>query len=265
MCGMQSNISLVLFSESPLLLPDFAFDVYGFLDRAHVGTSLLANSDLSELIFKLRNRLPVHHLTCEFEKHHLVSSVTFSTTLRHQIVTVALFLLPSTFVFQREGRIRHFLGEYQVVLRRFQSDLTYSDMRRFKVPSEFGPLVDCALIVRHLSNSHLFHFKRPEPSSRFVIKMLAALGDRNFSVGSTLRLWDEELSDYRSMHAAFGGGTRVTTLELSLFEHKFASLVKTTDFFRTSAVQRLKVLKLRLVRFSLRRSSLRAITGLLAT
>ncbi|KAH7719779.1 hypothetical protein AAVH_12730 [Aphelenchoides avenae] len=120
-------------------------------------------------------------------------------------------------------------------------------MRRFKIPSEAGPAADCALIICHLSNIHLFHFKRPDPDARVVVKMLAALGDRNFSVGA-LQMWDDdgELSDYRSMRAAFDGGTRVAALELSLLEHKFAGLVKTTDFFRTSTVQRLKALKLHL-------------------
>ncbi|KAH7691310.1 hypothetical protein AAVH_40176, partial [Aphelenchoides avenae] len=55
-------------SNSLLLLPEFASEVYGFLDRAHVGTSLIASRGLNELLFKLRNRLPVHHVSLTFEK-----------------------------------------------------------------------------------------------------------------------------------------------------------------------------------------------------
>ncbi|KAH7693346.1 hypothetical protein AAVH_39621, partial [Aphelenchoides avenae] len=54
-------------SKSILLLPDFASDVYAYLDRVHIGTSLNSNSVLSEVILKLKTRLPVHHLMCEFE------------------------------------------------------------------------------------------------------------------------------------------------------------------------------------------------------
>ncbi|KAH7715058.1 hypothetical protein AAVH_17589 [Aphelenchoides avenae] len=62
--------------QSVSLLPQFASDVYGFLDRAHVGTSLVANRGLSELILKLNHLLPVHHLTCEFKNDAAVSPYT---------------------------------------------------------------------------------------------------------------------------------------------------------------------------------------------
>ncbi|KAH7671574.1 hypothetical protein AAVH_42626, partial [Aphelenchoides avenae] len=52
---------------SKLLLPDFASEVYGFLDRLHIGTSLTSNSRLSALLSKLKTRLPLHHLKCKFE------------------------------------------------------------------------------------------------------------------------------------------------------------------------------------------------------
>lgn len=61
------------FSKSILLLPDFASDVYAYLDRVHIGTSLNSNSVLSEVILKLKTRLPVHHLMCEFEAETVVS------------------------------------------------------------------------------------------------------------------------------------------------------------------------------------------------
>ncbi|KAH7709072.1 hypothetical protein AAVH_23653 [Aphelenchoides avenae] len=175
-------------SKSLLLLPEFASEVYGFLDREHVGTSLIANRRLNELLFKLRNRLPVHHVSLIFEK-------------------------------------------------------------QFEVPSKDGPAAYCALIIHHLSNSHLFAFKSPESDSRFALKMLAALANRNFSIGA-LRMRDDGggLSDYRSMDVVVAGGMRLDALELSMFEHEFLSLVKTTDFFCMSTVARLKTLKPELVR-----------------
>lgn len=56
------------FSNTALLISDFALDVYGFVDRANVGTSLVANRSLNEQIIKLQHLLPVHHLMCEFEE-----------------------------------------------------------------------------------------------------------------------------------------------------------------------------------------------------
>ncbi|KAH7696026.1 hypothetical protein AAVH_36906, partial [Aphelenchoides avenae] len=178
-------------SKSPLLLADFASEVYGFLGRAHVGTSLLANSALNELIFKLRNRLPVHHLTCEFEPRIM-------------------------------GRRMEFSGAYWMALRHFPSDLPYSDVRRFGLPSKAESAADCALILHYLSNIYLLSFERPYYDSdyRFTVKMLAALAGRNFSI-DTLEMWGRYggLSDYRSMRAAFNGGMRLASLELDLLEH----------------------------------------------
>ncbi|KAH7719210.1 hypothetical protein AAVH_13368 [Aphelenchoides avenae] len=70
-CGSPSGTART--SKSLMLLPEFASEVYGFLDREHVGTSLIANRGLNELIFKLRNRLPVHHLSLRFEEQYEVS------------------------------------------------------------------------------------------------------------------------------------------------------------------------------------------------
>lgn len=164
----------------------------------------------------------------------------------------SVLLQTLTCIFQYEGHRRKFSGIYWIEFRHFRRDLPYSDMRRFEIPSEAGPVADCTLIICHLNNSHLFAFKRPDPDSRFVIKMLAALATRNVSV-DTLRLLDDDdaFSDYQSVAAVFGGGMRVATLELSLFEHEFTSLVKTIDFFRMSTVRRLKALKLQLVRTSI--------------
>lgn len=51
-------------------------EVYGFIDRADVGTSLVANRGLHEQVCKLRHLLPVHHLMCEFKKEEEVSIVS---------------------------------------------------------------------------------------------------------------------------------------------------------------------------------------------
>ncbi|KAH7719190.1 hypothetical protein AAVH_13348 [Aphelenchoides avenae] len=197
-------------SQSLLLHPDFASEIYGYLDRVHVGGSLTANRGLNGLLFALRHRLPAHHLTCKFEKD------------------------PED-------------GVYWMVLRHFRRDLCYNDMRRFKVPSEAGPSADCAVILHHLSNSHVRSFKTMGSNSRFAVKMLAAVADRNVSVGA-LRLRPDEgrLTDYRSMDTVFDGAMRLASLELHILEHEFATIVKTTDFFRMATVGRLKTLKLQL-------------------
>lgn len=57
-----------------MLIPDFASEVFGFLERAHVGSSLLANRDLRDVICQLKHRLPVHHLTCNFEEDETLVS-----------------------------------------------------------------------------------------------------------------------------------------------------------------------------------------------
>lgn len=69
----EFNDLRTFFSSRLLLLPDFASEVYGFVDRAHVGTSLIANRSFNELLFKLRHLLPVHHLMCEFNEDIVVS------------------------------------------------------------------------------------------------------------------------------------------------------------------------------------------------
>ncbi|KAH7693330.1 hypothetical protein AAVH_39637 [Aphelenchoides avenae] len=155
------------------LLPnsDFAPEVYGFLDRVHVGASLLANSDLSKLIVKLTNYLPLRRLTCDFE------------------------MLPEGL-----SRVAHFSGIYLMTLRHYSRDHPYSDMRQFQVPSAAGSAADCALLCRYLSNSHVLDFMTPQCDSRFAFKMLAALADRNFSVGALRMNVDQcGLSDYRCM------------------------------------------------------------------
>ncbi|KAH7702008.1 hypothetical protein AAVH_30850 [Aphelenchoides avenae] len=48
--------------------------------------------------------------------------------------------------------------------------------------------------------------------------------------------------DYRALERAFGGQLPITELRLSLDESRFVGLVKITDFFRYSGVQRLKEL-----------------------
>lgn len=62
------------------------------------------------------------------------------------------------------------------------------------------------------------------------------------------------MTDYRCMNVIFDGGMRLSTLELHLFEHQLATLIKTVDFLRMQTVQRLEVLKLRLVCTELLRS-----------
>lgn len=198
------------------------------------------------LLLAYRKHLPVHHLMCAFDKDVVVSSVTVygpvMCSFWLQPLLVFEFKLKFTFNIQ-------FTGAYWLVLRHFRSDLLYSDQRRFKIPSEAGPAVDCALIVRHLSDCQLFDFKPPESDAPFTLKMLAALANRNFSIGALrMRTDGGGLSDYRSMNTVFGGGMRLAAIELRLFDHKFTSLVKTTDFFRMPTVQRLKALKLHLVR-----------------
>ncbi|KAH7720598.1 hypothetical protein AAVH_11929 [Aphelenchoides avenae] len=186
-----------------LFLPDFASEVYGFLDRAYVGSSLLANRALYNLVCQLKQRLPVHHLKCAFV-------------------------------------------DYWLTVGHIQRDLSYTDMRRFRVPSIAGAENDCALIRRYLVNSHVADLLAPDYDFFFAIKMLADLAGRNFSTGC-LRLSAEatRLSDYRSMDAVFGR-MRMSELHLSCAEHRFVELVKTADFFRMPTIQALRELKLTL-------------------
>lgn len=78
-CFKKARVfQLPLFSK---ILPNFASEVYGFLDREYVGTSLIANRGLNELIAKLRHLLPVHHLACDLHKD--VSYVPPPPSIRH--------------------------------------------------------------------------------------------------------------------------------------------------------------------------------------
>ncbi|KAH7701414.1 hypothetical protein AAVH_31451 [Aphelenchoides avenae] len=74
-CSASVLTSMARKSKSVLLIPDIASEVYGFIDRVHAGTSLIANRGLNELIFKLRHQLPIHHLMCEFEEVTVVGPV----------------------------------------------------------------------------------------------------------------------------------------------------------------------------------------------
>lgn len=131
-------------------------------------------------------------------------------------------------------------------MRHFQRDLSYINTRHFKLPSIAGAEKDCDLIRRYLGNCHMADLQAPADFS-FAFKMLACLSARNFSIGRLeLRAEPQRLSDYRSMDTIFGG-MRISDLDLSCEEYRFAELVKTTDFFRMSTFQRLRKLTLTLV------------------
>ncbi|KAH7693789.1 hypothetical protein AAVH_39172, partial [Aphelenchoides avenae] len=197
-----------------LLHPDLAPEVYGFLDRVHVGTSLTANSDLNQMISRLKSRLPVHHLMCEFN----VEGVEYS---------------------------QRFTGAYWLTFHHFRRDLTYTDVRRLKVPCAEGPAADCALILHNLSDSYVVDLKMSYSDSRFSLKMLAALVDRNFSVGRLrMHALDGPLTDYRSLDAVFGGGIRLSALILRIRRKSLASLIKTANFLRMPTIQGLTELRL---------------------
>ncbi|KAH7707959.1 hypothetical protein AAVH_24797 [Aphelenchoides avenae] len=198
-----------------LLLPEYASEIFGFLDRAHFGSSLLANRHLRNLIGQLKQRLPVHHLKCAFEKVRL-----------------------------GRGRIQR--GTYWLTIRHFQRSLPYTEVRRFRMPSTAGAKSDCDLIRRYLSNSHVDDIEAPQADFSFTIKMLASLAACSVTVGRVeLNAVAKRLADYRSMDAIFGG-MRMSELHLSCYEHRFVELVKTTDFFRLSTIQGLRELKLTL-------------------
>ncbi|KAH7694096.1 hypothetical protein AAVH_38863, partial [Aphelenchoides avenae] len=200
-----------------LLIPDFALEVFGFLDRAHVGPALLANRGLYDLIDQLKQRLPLHHLSCALLKEEW-----------------------------GPGCIPRYTGFYWLTVRHFQRNLSYTDVRRFKLPSTAGAANDCALIRDYLSNAHVADLLTPWNDSPFAIKMLASLATRNFSVGRVgLHAGANRLADYRSMDAVFGG-LRMSSLHLSCEERRFVELVKTTDFLRMATVQRLRKLELTL-------------------
>lgn len=150
--------------------------------------------------------------------------------------------------------INHTPEEYWLVLQHFRRDLTYTDIRRFRVPSTAGSTstaADCAVILRYLSNSHVTDFEAPHYEPRFTFKMLAALVNRNFSMGRMrMRVLDGALTDYRSLDAVFRGGMQLDSLYLWIHEDRLNRLIKTTDFFCLPVIQRLKEFKLRLVHFS---------------
>ncbi|KAH7680349.1 hypothetical protein AAVH_41276, partial [Aphelenchoides avenae] len=218
-CSPQRGISGTANRSSArlMLLPEFASEVLGFLDRAHIGSSLHANRGLHDLICQLKQRLPVHHLRCAFKLEPV-----------------------------RPGRVVHFSGAYWLEIRHLQRDLPCTDVRRFKVPSTAGAENDCALIRHYLSNSHVVDLQAPIADFPFAIKMLASLTDCNVTVGRVkLSAKAERLSDYRSMDLVFGE-LRMSKLSLTVAERCFIELVKTSDFFRMSAIQRLQELKLTL-------------------
>lgn len=138
-------------------------------------------------------------------------------------------------------------------LRHFLRDAAYVDVRRFKLPSGASPVSDCALIRRHLSNSHISEFLLPETDyrdTRFSLRMLAALVDGNVSLGALrLDVVNRFTPDYPSLGTVFGGRMRMDTFEMRAMEHDFVRLVKATDFLRQPTIQGLKKLKLDLVRF----------------
>ncbi|KAH7709802.1 hypothetical protein AAVH_22929 [Aphelenchoides avenae] len=199
-----------------MLLPEFASEVLGFLDRAHIGSSLLANRGLHDLICQLKQRLRCTTLRCAF----------LSDVLVH-------------------GRERAY-GTYWLHIRHLHRDLSYTAVRRFKIPSASGAEDYCALIHNYLSNSHVGDLQATLDDFSFAIKMLASLAGRNFSVGRIeLFAGAERLSDYRSMDAVFGGMS-MSNLCLICDERRFVELVETVDFFRMSSIQRLQELKLTL-------------------
>ncbi|KAH7720600.1 hypothetical protein AAVH_11931 [Aphelenchoides avenae] len=208
-------------SATLLLLPEFASEVFGFLDRAHIGSSLLASRALHDLVCRLKQRLPVHHLKCVLEKELLVRGF---------------------------GCERWYTGACWMQMRHLQRELSYTDVRRFTLPSTAGAGDDCALIRHYLGNSHVADMRVREAHSAglfpFAIKMLASLAARNVSVDRMdLRAGAKRLADYRSMDAVFGR-MRMSELHLSCLERCFVELVKTTDFFLMSSVQRLRTLRL---------------------
>ncbi|KAH7720594.1 hypothetical protein AAVH_11925 [Aphelenchoides avenae] len=215
-CPAQGRLSVTANRTIPtrMLLTDFASEVYGFLDRAHAGPSLLANRGLHDRIRQLKQRLPVHHVTCVFEE-------------------------------TRPGR--GWPVECWLVIRHRQRSMSYTDVRRFEMPSTAGAVNDCTLIRHYLSNSHVADMLSPSDDFAFSIKMLADLASRNCLVGLVqLSAKAERLADYRSMDAVFGG-LRMSDLYLGCEEDRFVELVKTTYFFRMSTVRKLRLLRLTLV------------------
>lgn len=139
-------------------------------------------------------------------------------------------------------------GAYWLEIRHILRDLSYVVTRHFKIPSTVGAENDCDLIRGYLGNSHVADLQAPADFT-FAFKMLASLAPRNFSIGRMeLGAEPQRFADYRSMDTIFGG-LRISDLDLRCEEHRFVELVKTTDFFRKSTVQKLRKLKLTLVTF----------------
>ncbi|KAH7713842.1 hypothetical protein AAVH_18787 [Aphelenchoides avenae] len=197
-----------------LLIPDFATEVYGFLDRVHIGASLIASDGLSELLSKLKNRLPVHHLTCAFEAETVEDELDFHL----------------------------FTGAYRCVLHHFRRDIAYTDVRRLVIPSTEGPAADGALIPYYANDRFVLRM------------LAALVVGRNFSVGRLqMHAWDGKLTDYRSMDVIFGGGLRLDALHLYIGRQGLTNLIKTVDFLRMPTVQGLKELKFLPVNAKLKR------------
>ncbi|KAH7708900.1 hypothetical protein AAVH_23839 [Aphelenchoides avenae] len=88
-----------------------------------------------------------------------------------------------------------FKAAYWLILLDFRRNLTYSDVRRFKLPYVAGSAAICAMIRRYLSNSHV------DSDGRFSLKMIAALVLTHNCTVDRLRMGtlDGQLTDYRSV------------------------------------------------------------------
>ncbi|KAH7673135.1 hypothetical protein AAVH_42386, partial [Aphelenchoides avenae] len=88
-----------------LLQPDLASEVFGFLDRARIGASLLSNRDLHDLIRQLKQRLPVNRCRLlDVGQPHCIQRDLSYTDVRH-------FMIPSTAGAENDcALIRHYLS-----------------------------------------------------------------------------------------------------------------------------------------------------------
>ncbi|KAH7702009.1 hypothetical protein AAVH_30851 [Aphelenchoides avenae] len=232
-CGVAAVPSFIVASKrtTMVLVPEFAVEVFGFLDRIHIGSSLLANRRMHDCLTDAKGILPVHQLSCELQKEQLG--------------------------FDYDIWACRYNTYYWLRLHHFQRDLPYNDAREFKLCDEMSPQEECALVLRYLSNSYIVGFAddrcagSPHPKdenlSSFFLRMLGALAAQNVAVGR-LRLggFGACVRDYCALERAFDGQLPITALRVSLKESKFVGLVKITDFFRYSGVQRLKELCLSL-------------------
>ncbi|KAH7701039.1 hypothetical protein AAVH_31834, partial [Aphelenchoides avenae] len=124
-----------------------------------------------------------------------------------------------------------------LVIRHFQRDLSYADLRSLELAPTASAEGYCASIRHYLSNSHVDVLEAPDNFFRFAMKMLPSLAYRNFSIGRLqLDPVENRLSDYRSIDTVFGE-MRVDTFDLAITEHRFVELITTTDFFRMPAIQ----------------------------